>query len=135
MTVSEPPPVSVLEMKAALETEQQKLVELSEASIQSIGALLSLSQWVLGILGFLIAGIALFGWWNIRRATVSAGEKRAHAYMKDYVRGEKFAELVDSAVAQRMREEWENQVAAPALDSSDKAKDEEFEFPQPKKGG
>jgi len=125
----------VQQLKDALETEQSRLAEVSDASIQAIGSLLSMSQWVLGILAILLAVIAIVGWITIYRAALAACRNMAKNHLESYINSEAFRNLVSDKIERQLEKEWENRLVSTTLDRSDKEANDPSPFPQAEEKG
>ncbi|WPM80995.1 hypothetical protein R5W60_04650 [Brucella pseudintermedia] len=116
-------------MKAILETEQTRMVEVAEKSIGSISTILTASMWVLGILTLAFAVLGFLGWRSVHSASIKKAEKVAKARMKAYMDSEEFKTLITSKVDELWSENWQNRVVSPTLDIHDKDNQGASPFP------
>lgn len=95
---------SVQELKDALLNEQTRVVEIADQAVSAIGILLSLSTWVIGILGFIIALLAIFGYTFIATSAKKAAQKVATSGFDSYIKSQEFEARVESAVRDEVRQ-------------------------------
>lgn len=110
-----PPPVLHMLPTAVEQAHIKEALEASQTAMGAIQSLLSLSQWVLGILGLVLAGIAIFGWVAIRNAVLSQSKQIANKRMDDYIGTDGFKALVAERIAKSVDERWSNTVVVSRL--------------------
>lgn len=120
-TQSAPPPHD-----AASVVEQEHIkqaLEASQTAIDAISSLLSMSQWVLGILALVVGVIAIFGWGAIRSGVLAQSKQIANKRMSDYIKSQEFADLlftkIDEAVERREQDRAAERLTEDRRDASD----------------
>lgn len=108
----------------------KEALEASQTAMAAIQSLLSLSQWVLGILGLVLAGIAVFGWVAIRNAVLSQSKQIANKRLDDYLETSEFKALVTERIAKSVDERWSNTVVVSRLSEEIKAPGDASPFPK-----
>ena len=92
-----PSPIEQVHIREALEA--------SQTAMNAIDTLLSMSQWVLGIMALVVGIIAIFGWGAIRNAVLAQSKQIANKRMVDYIDSEAFSDLlsikIEEAVVRR----------------------------------
>lgn len=95
--------------------EQQHVemaLEAMQTAMSAIDTLLSLSSWVLTVLGVLIAIIAIFGWVVIRNAVIAQSEQIANKRMNAYLKSDAFKALLAKEVDQSVRARWQSRAVS-----------------------
>lgn len=73
-------------------------------ALSAIDTLLSLSSWVLTILGIVLALIALVGWFTIHNSAVKAARDVAEKRLNEYLEEERFQNMLTEAVERKVTE-------------------------------
>lgn len=126
-------PVVVPLHTVASPIEQEHISQALDATQIAMGAvqtLLSLSQWVLGILGLVLAGIAIFGWVVIRNATMAQAEQIANKRLDAYMESDDFDKLVAKKVEDCVDARWQNVLVAQSLKDDAKPAGDQPAFPE-----
>lgn len=99
---------TVQELKDALIAEQANAVELTEKAVDAIGTVLTLSSWVLGVLGGVIALLAVFGYGFIARGAKEAARKLADDKVDAYIKSKDFADMMQASVEAEVKKRMTN---------------------------
>jgi hypothetical protein len=101
---------SVQELKDALKTEQSRAIEVSDTAIAAIDTLLNLSQYVLTILGIVLAVLALIGIGAMAGLARRAAISMANSRLDDYLKSQEFEDRMAVAVKSEVKERVGNKV-------------------------
>ena len=107
---------------------QQALAD-SQMSMAAIQTLLSLSQWVLGVLALLIAAFAIWGFDAIKRAACREAEQIANKGFEAYIGTEAFQDMIRTKIAESVQQRWENTFVVSRLAEEKKGPDDASPFP------
>lgn len=99
---------TVQEIKDELLAEQARTVEVATDAITAIDTILNLSTWVLGILGAIIALLAIFGYGFIASSARKAAKEVATEAMGSYIKSQKFADRMQGAVESEVKRRMAN---------------------------
>jgi hypothetical protein len=83
-----------------------------------------------GILGLVLAGIAVFGWVAIRNAVLSQSKQIANKRLDDYIKTDEFKALVAERIAKSVDERWSNTVVVSRLAEETKSPGDASPFPK-----
>lgn len=89
---------SVAEIKAELTAELNKIPELYRDALSGIDTALSVAMWTSATSTVIVAIVAVFGWWGIRRASIQRSEQVAARAIQDYIKKIDIDDLVASAI-------------------------------------
>lgn len=125
-----PPLVPIHTVPSPIEQQHiREALEASQTAMSAIQTLLSMSQWVLGILAVVLAGIAIFGWVVIRNAVMSQSKQIANKRFDAYIETAGFKDLVSQQIAKSVKERWENTVVVSRLAEERKSPGDASPFP------
>ncbi len=119
---------SIQEMKDALSVDQKHAIDATETAMAAIDMLLSMSQWVLAILAVILALVAVFGFWEVRRFAAAKAEEIAKEHAKNYLESSVFVEKLEERIKHALDVQKENE-AAKGLNVEDDGEPSEFEAP------
>lgn len=90
-------------------------LDATQTAINAIDTLLALSSWTLGVLGVVLAGIAVFGWVAIRNAVKSQSEQIANTRLDSYLKSDEFKALLAKKVDESIKAKWQNAIVINGL--------------------
>lgn len=99
---------TVQELKDRLLAEQSRTVEIADSAIAAIDTILNLSTWGLGILGVIIALLAIFGYGFIASSARKSAKEVATKAMSSYIKSQEFADQMQGAVEAEVRRRMAN---------------------------
>lgn len=98
------------QLKDALVTEQSHAIEVADRAIDAFDKLLNLSMWTFGILGFVVALIAIFGYGLIASSARKAAERVATDRIDSYIKSQEFTDNLEKLVHTEVRRRLANKV-------------------------
>lgn len=81
--------------------------EIVDTALAAIDTLLNASMWVLSVLAFVLAVIAIFGWTVIRRASVERATKVAGEKLDEFLSTEDFESLLSDKIQEAIERKWQ----------------------------
>lgn len=120
---------SVRELKDALIAEHHQVVRSSEIAMDAITTMLSLSQWVLGVLGLAIALIALVGLGLIYRIVKRRIDDITNRRLEEHLTSVEFDERIDAIVASAVHAKFQNIYIVERIEQVSRRKDDPSPFP------
>lgn len=111
-------------------TEPLAQKDIVAIAISAVDTMLNTAQWVLGVLGVVLAVLAIFGFLYISKGAKKHAERIANKRLDDYLQGESFANLVESKLAESIEKRWQNTVVLHSIQAPDRSQGDEQPFPQ-----
>jgi hypothetical protein len=99
-------------------------------AISAVDTMLNTAQWVLGVLGVVLAVLAIVGFLYISKGAKKHAERIANRRLDDYLQGESFATLVESKLSESIEKRWQNTVVLHSIQTPDRSQGDEQPFPQ-----
>ena len=120
---------SVQELKDALLADQRAAQQATETAISAIGTMLSLASWVVGILAFLIALLALAGVGYIAREARKKSEQIANKYLRDYIKSDAFQKQLAARIDEALDRQSEKILVLKTYEPPEREADDAPPFP------
>jgi hypothetical protein len=111
----------------------RQAMEASQTSMDAIQTLLSMSQWVLGVLAVLIAILALWGLRAVTRGSAQAAKQIANGRFDTYIECQEFRDLVEEKIDRAIERRWQNTIVIRTLKEDPPPAGDLSEFPEANK--
>lgn len=130
----QPPVPTPLHTPSPIEQEHIKqALDASQTAIDAIGTVLTVSTWALGIIGFAVALIALWGWSTLKEGAREKAKQIANERLDSYMASDEFKALMQARVDVAVKAKWQESLLK-HLEEAVRAADDEAPFPN-KEGG
>lgn len=112
-------------------TEQEHIkqaLDASQTAIDAIGTVLTVSTWALGIIGFVVAVIALWGWSTLKEGAREKAKQIANERLDSYMASDEFKALMQARVDVAVKAKWQESLLK-RLEEAVRTADDEAPFP------
>lgn len=111
----------------------KQALDASQTAIDAIGTVLTVSTWALGIIGFAVALIALWGWSTLKEGAREKAKQIANERLDSYMASDEFKELMQARVDVAVKAKWQESLLK-RLEEAVRAADDETPFPNKEVG-